>query len=100
MSITGGIIKMRRLIAMVVFASALSLYVCAMADTTIPKSEAAKPLIKCSTCGVEFTSQAGIQDHLKAHPDHMAAPVTEAVKPLIKCATCGALFTSQAGIED
>jgi hypothetical protein len=39
------------------------------------KNEAVKPLIKCSTCGVEFTSQAGLEEHLKAHPEHKAAPV-------------------------
>src|SRR5512143_2880921 len=63
------------------------------------KTEAAKPLIKCSTCGVEFTSQAGLTEHLKANPEHKAA-TAEAAKPLIKCSTCGAEFTSAAGVEE
>jgi DNA-directed RNA polymerase subunit RPC12/RpoP len=45
-----------------------------------------EPLIKCSTCGVEFTAQA-ITQHLQEHPDHQAGP-------LIKCSTCGVEFTS------
>lgn len=61
--------------------------------------ETAKPLIKCSTCGVEFTSRVGLVEHLKAHPEHIAATAgTE--KPLIKCSTCGTEFTSVAGIEE
>ncbi len=60
---------------------------------------AAKPLIKCSTCGVEFTSQAGLVEHLKTHPGHMPATAGTA-KPLIKCSTCGVEFTSVAGIEE
>ncbi len=62
-------------------------------------TETAKPLIKCSTCGVEFTSQAGLVEHLKTHPEHIAATAGNA-KPLIKCSTCGVEFTSVAGIEE
>ncbi len=62
-------------------------------------AETAKPLIKCATCGVEFTSQAGLVEHLKAHPEHVAA-TAQTTKPLIKCSTCGVEFTSVAGIEE
>jgi len=86
---------MRRLLALIVFVSALSLGVYAIADTDTPQAENQKPLIKCATCGVEFTSKAGQEEHLKAHPDHKAAPST-----LYKCETCGVEFTSQAGLED
>ncbi len=95
---------MRRLIAVVLFASAFCLvgYMTtglSMAEGSAVKTEDAKPLIKCSTCGVEFTSRAGLVDHLKTHPGHMTATSGE-TKPLIRCSTCGALFTSSAGIED
>jgi hypothetical protein len=36
---------------------------------------AAKHIIKCSTCGTEFTAPAGMEEHMKTHPEHKAAPV-------------------------
>ncbi len=76
---------MRRLIAMVVFASALSLFGCATTETAAPTpttqpqpvtaTGGSKPLIKCSTCGVEFTTLQELQEHMKAHPEHKIVPV-------------------------
>jgi DNA-directed RNA polymerase subunit RPC12/RpoP len=71
----------------------------AVSEPVTGNTETAKPLIKCSTCGVEFTSQAGLVEHLKAHPEHKGA-TAETAKPLIKCSTCGSEFTSVAGVED
>jgi len=68
-------------------------------ETVAGKTETVKPLIKCSTCGVEFTSSAGLAEHLKAYPEHKAATV-EPAKPLIKCSTCGVEFTSYAGVDE
>ena len=90
---------MRKLLALVMLGSALCLVTCPVAKAAEPTTEAAKPLIKCDTCGVVFTSQAGMEDHLKAHPTHKAA-APQAAKPLIKCSTCGVEFTSQAGLEE
>jgi len=85
---------MRQILAIVFLASALALF--GLVTTGVPSlaAEAAKPLIKCSTCGVEFTSQAGIEDHYAAHPEHMKAAPAQAAKPLIKCSTCGVEFTT------
>ncbi len=66
-------------------------------ETTTPAatSEVAKPLIKCETCGVEFTTIKELQEHLKAHPEHKVAPVAgQTAQPLIKCSTCGVEFTT------
>lgn len=90
---------MRRFLALVLFGSSLALFGCATTNTTPTKSSAAKTLIRCSTCGAEFTSSAGITEHLKSHPGHVSAS-EEATKPLIKCETCGMVFTSQAGIVE
>jgi hypothetical protein len=74
---------MRKLVSIVLFASALSLLGCATTETTAPKTKVekpvttgqkAKPLIKCATCGVEFTTQKELEEHLKTHPGHEAAP--------------------------
>ncbi|RQW86642.1 MAG: hypothetical protein EHM79_09360 [Geobacter sp.] len=85
---------MRKLLAVILLGSALCLSGCATTDTPAQKTDSAKQFIKCSTCGAEFTSQAGLIEHLKQHPDHQAA------EPLFKCSTCGAEFTSQAGITE
>jgi uncharacterized C2H2 Zn-finger protein len=83
---------MRRLISILVFAVSLSLYSFALsAEMIAPKVEEGKPWIKCSTCGAEFNSRAGIVDHIKANPGH-----TEAPAPLVK----DTLYTSGAGVED
>jgi len=94
--------KMRRLLALIIYGVSLCLvgYLTigsSSANDTSVKSEVVKPLIKCSTCGVEFTSQAGLEEHLKAHPEHKAVASD---KPLIRCSTCGVLFTSAAGVAD
>jgi uncharacterized C2H2 Zn-finger protein len=94
--------KMRRLLTFIIFGVSLCFvgYITtgsSSANDTSVKSEVAKPLIKCSTCGVEFTSQAGLEEHLKAHPEHNAVASD---KPLIRCSTCGVLFTSSAGVTD
>ncbi|MRR55761.1 MAG: hypothetical protein EG822_14865 [Deltaproteobacteria bacterium] len=88
---------MRKLLAVIVLGSALCLTGCATTNAPADSAQSAKQFIKCSTCGAEFTSQAGLTEHLMAHPDHKA--VTDA-KPLIKCATCGVEFTSQAGVQE
>ena len=90
---------MRRLVALAVFGAALSLFGYAAAETVPAETEAVKPLIKCSTCGVEFTSQAGLVDHYKAYPEHEGVK-PESGKVLIRCSTCGAEFTSQAGVQE
>ena len=91
---------MRQILAIVFLASALAFF--GLVTTVAPSlaEETVKPLIKCSTCGVEFTSQAGIEDHYAAHPEHMKAAPAQAAKPLIKCSTCGVEFTSKAGREE
>ena len=91
---------MRQLLVVLFLGSALALF--GIATTNVPSlaAETTKQLIKCSTCGVEFTSQAGIEDHYKAYPEHMTAAPAEKAKPLIKCSTCGVEFTSQAGLEE
>ena len=61
-----------------------------------PKTEDSNNLIKCSTCGVEFTSQAATEQHVKSHLDH---ELTMPAQPLIKCSTCGAEFTSQVSLK-
>jgi DNA-directed RNA polymerase subunit RPC12/RpoP len=102
---------MRRFLTVFFLGSALALFciftsgIPSLADeTTAPKSEiatpgtgveTAKPLIKCQTCGVEFTNIKELQEHLKAHPEHKIVPLAgQSVKPLIKCSTCGAEFTT------
>ena len=50
---------------------------------------ATQPLIKCTTCGVEFTSQVSLKKHLQENPAHKEGP-------LVKCSTCGVEFTSPA----
>lgn len=57
------------------------------------QTEESKVLIKCSTCGVEFTSMPLAEQHMKTSQDHASA------HPLIKCSTCGVEFTAQAGLK-
>lgn len=61
-----------------------------------PKTENSNNLIKCSTCGVEFTTQAATEQHVKSHPGH---ELSMPAQPLIKCSTCGVEFTSQVGLK-
>ncbi len=95
---------MRRLVTLVFAVVVLFLFGFAnsglAADESVTTGQGTvKPLIKCSTCGVEFTSRAGLEEHLKAFPEHKAA-TSEAAKSLIKCSTCGVEFTSQAGVVE
>ncbi len=92
---------MRKLIYSVIFCLPLLMFGVAMAGTSMPVSEpaptagAAKPLIKCSTCGVEFTTIKQLEEHLKAHPEHKVVPMAGSdTQPLIKCSTCGVEFTT------
>lgn len=94
---------MRKLIMLVFSGVVLCLFGFANSGLAVDENVSAgqgtvKPLIKCSTCGVEFTSRAGLETHLKANPEHKAV-TAEAAKPLIKCSTCGVEFTSAAGVE-
>ncbi len=91
---------MRQVLAILLLGSALAFF--GVVATAVPSlaTETAKPLIKCSTCGVEFTSQAGLEDHYAAHPEHMKAAPAQATSPLIKCETCGVEFTSKAGLVE
>jgi DNA-directed RNA polymerase subunit RPC12/RpoP len=108
---------MRQFLTVFFLGSAISLFCIftgvapSLADeTSAPKSEVttpatgtetAKPLIKCQTCGVEFTTLKGEAEHLKAHPEHKMAPLaTQSAKPLIKCSTCGIEFTSLKEAEE
>jgi DNA-directed RNA polymerase subunit RPC12/RpoP len=108
---------MHRFITVIFAVSALALFcvftsgVPTLADeTTAPKSEAAtpvtggdvaKPLIKCQTCGVEFTTLKGLQEHMIAHPGHKIVPIAgDSAKPLIKCSTCGVEFTTLKEAEE
>lgn len=94
---------MFRILSVIMLGAALSIFGVVNSSMAVgeqPSGNAAsKPLIKCSTCGVEFTSSAGVEQHLKAHPDHEALPV-KSEKPLIRCSTCGVEFTSSAEATD
>jgi DNA-directed RNA polymerase subunit RPC12/RpoP len=69
--------------------------------TTVTGGDVAKPLIKCSTCGVEFTTLKEAEEHLKTHPEHKLTSVSgESAKPLIKCSTCGVEFTTIKEAEE
>lgn len=61
-----------------------------------PQAEDASILIKCSTCGVDFTSKSAAEQHVKSHPEHK---ITTATHPLIKCSTCGVDFTSHVSLK-
>jgi DNA-directed RNA polymerase subunit RPC12/RpoP len=68
-----------------------------MADQVADEHVKAKNLIKCSTCGAEFTSAAGVEEHVRSYPGHKAS-LPEGT--LIKCSTCGVEFTSRAGVVE
>ncbi len=88
---------MSRFLVFTVLVSALAIFDSMgtlMAATTPDDS---KVLIKCSTCGVEFTSSTETEQHMKGHPDHeIHAPA----HPLIKCSTCGVDFTSHVSLKE
>jgi len=100
---------MRRLVTLVVLCLPLLLFSLATAQTPMPTEQpvqatggVTKPLVKCSTCGVEFTTLKELQEHLKAHPEHKIVPLAggETAKPLIKCSTCGAEFTTIREVQE
>jgi DNA-directed RNA polymerase subunit RPC12/RpoP len=86
---------MRRLLALVALGLTLSIGGNVMADQVADERVKAKNLIKCSTCGAEFTSAAGVEEHVRSHPGHKA---TLPKGTLIKCSTCGVEFTDRAGV--
>jgi DNA-directed RNA polymerase subunit RPC12/RpoP len=63
---------------------------------TASSSETQDGLIKCTTCGAEFTSIPLAEQHLKEQKNH---EITESAQPLVKCSTCGVEFTSEAGLK-
>jgi DNA-directed RNA polymerase subunit RPC12/RpoP len=108
---------MRQILTVFLLGSALALFgiftavVPSLADeATAPKSEVAAPvtegesakqLIKCSTCGVEFTTLKEAQEHIKTHPGHKLAPIPgQTAQPLIKCSTCGVEFTTREEAQE
>ena len=77
---------MRRLIALVMLVSAFSLSGCATTGPPAPKAadvqpltagQSAKPLIRCSTCGVEFTTIKDVQKHMIDFPAHKLEPMQD-----------------------
>lgn len=86
-----------RLVALVALGLTLSIGGNVMADQVADEQVKAKNLIKCSTCGVEFTSTAGVQDHVRSHLGHKASLSKGA---LVKCSTCGVEFTDRAGVVE
>jgi hypothetical protein len=91
--------KMRRLLALLAFGVGLSLVGYVSAEPVATDTKMEKPLIKCSSCGAEFTSSAGIVDHVKSHPGH-AAWKPEDENLLVRCTSCGVEFTSRVGVVD
>lgn len=94
---------MRRIITAVALALPMSLFClhvsAAPALAAQPMAATGKhspaPLVKCSTCGVEFTTINELQEHLKAHKDHKLEPIAQqSAAPLVKCSTCGVEFTA------
>lgn len=61
-----------------------------------PQTGDASILIKCSTCGVDFTSKSATEQHMKGLPEHK---VTTPTHPLIKCSTCGVDLTSHVSLK-
>lgn len=90
---------MRRLLALMAFGVTLSLVGYVSAEPVTKDAGVVKPVIKCSTCGAEFTSSAGIEEHVKSHPGHMMMK-SDNEGNLVKCSTCGVEFTSKAGVVD
>lgn len=78
--------------AILVSALAFSGFSATLAASTQPADS--DILVKCSTCGVEFTAPAATEQHMKAHPGHKLTMPNE---NLIKCSTCGAEFTAHVG---
>jgi DNA-directed RNA polymerase subunit RPC12/RpoP len=89
-------VDMSRLIILALLVSVFVAYDFNSTVMAAPQAEDSSILIKCSTCGVEFTSMSAAKQHMKDHPDH---EVAAAANPLIKCSTCGVEFTAQAGLK-
>jgi DNA-directed RNA polymerase subunit RPC12/RpoP len=87
---------MSRLIILALLVSAFVVYDFNSTLMAAPQTEDSRILIKCSTCGVDFTSMPAAEQHTKDLPDH---EVAASAQPLIKCSTCGVDFTSQAGLK-
>lgn len=56
---------MRKLITLAVLGMALALFGCAPTGKEAKAPAAPKSLLKCSTCGVEFTDPEGLKQHEK-----------------------------------
>jgi len=90
---------MRKILALMAFGLSLSFAGYVAAEPVSEDAGTVKPVIKCSTCGAEFTSSAGIEDHARSHPRHMMMGMGNEGN-LVKCSTCGVEFTSSAGVVD
>lgn len=88
---------MSRFLVLTILVSAFVAFGSAGTQIASAQTEDSSILIKCSTCGVDFTSKLAAEEHIKSHPEHK---VTTPTHPLIKCSTCGADFTSHAGLKD
>ncbi len=87
---------MSKFIVLAVLLSAFFVYGCQTAPANRAGVEDARVLMKCSTCGMEFTSKAAAIEHMAEHPEHEMANNNA---PLIKCSTCGVVFTSAASLK-
>lgn len=87
---------MSRFLVFTLLASAFVLFATTGTITASPQTADSNILIKCSTCGVEFTSKSATDEHVMSHPGH---DLTMPTHPLIKCSTCGVEFTSQTDLK-
>lgn len=60
-------------------------------------NQAANVLIKCATCGVEFTTKVAAAQHAADNSNHQM--VEESGNSVIKCSTCGVEFTSGTDLK-
>jgi DNA-directed RNA polymerase subunit RPC12/RpoP len=87
---------MPRFIIFTLLVSAFVVYGFNTTSMATGQIEDPRVLIKCSTCGVDFTSLPAAEHHVKDRQGH---EVVMSATPLIKCTTCGVEFTSQAGLK-
>lgn len=87
---------MSRLLTLAILAATFTFFGFNGTPVASTHTEDASLLIKCSTCGVNFTSKAATGQHMKSHPEHKITTVTH---PLIKCSTCGVDFTSHVSLK-
>ena len=91
---------MRRLLTAVVLCMSICLFgYTANAVGDEAPQKASSPFIKCTTCGQEFTTQQGLQEHYKSHPDHQSTAPPVRRSAAIRCSTCGQEFTVQQGVD-